>query len=167
MIGTIKISAGLLMYRFEDGKLEVLLAHPGGPFFKNKDNGHWSIPKGEPDEQENNLLETAKREFKEETGIEPDAEEFIPLGTILQKGGKTVHAWAFEGNIESGFQPKSNTFKTEWPPKSGKQMVFSEIDKIDFFNVAYAKKKIKSTQIDFIERLEKYLEENHKNPLKN
>ena len=161
MIRTIKISAGLLMYRFVNNKLEVLLAHPGGPFFKNKDDGHWSIPKGEPDEMENNLLETAKREFKEETGIEPDAEEFIPLGTILQKGGKTVHAWAFKGNIAPGFEPKSNTFKTEWPPNSGKQMVFSEIDKIDFFDTTAAKKKIKQAQIDFIERLEKYLEEKH------
>jgi predicted NUDIX family NTP pyrophosphohydrolase len=163
MVRTNKISAGLLMFRFEKGKLEVLLAHPGGPFFRNKHDGHWSIPKGEPDESENNLLETAKREFNEETGIEPKAPEYIPLGTILQKGGKTVHAWAFEGTIEPGFQPKSNTFKTEWPPKSGKQMLFSEIDRIDFFSIIEAKKKIKSTQIDFIERLKKYLEEKHIN----
>ncbi len=158
-----KISAGLLMYRIINHKLEVLLAHPGGPFFRNKDSGHWSIPKGEPNDNESDLLETAKREFREETGIEPDASKFIPLGTILQKGGKTVYAWAFEGNIGPGFQQKSNTFKTEWPLRSGKQMIFSEIDKINFFTPDEAKKKIKSTQIDFIERLEKHLKEKYTN----
>lgn len=153
------------MYRINNKLLEVLLAHPGGPFFRNKDSGHWSIPKGEPDSEEANLLETAKREFEEETGIKPDAAQFIPLGTILQKGGKTVHAWAFEGNLEPGFRHKSNIFKTEWPPHSGKQMMFMEIDKIDFFSVEQAMVKIKSTQIDFIERLEKYLDEKESSPL--
>jgi len=159
MTERIKISAGLLMYRFRNGELEVLIAHPGGPFFRNKDAGHWSIPKGEPDDTETELLNTAKREFKEETGIEPDAKEFIPLGTILQKGGKTVHAWAFEGNIPSDFKPTSNTFEMEWPPNSGKKMMFNEIDKVEFFTVEQAKLKIKSTQIDFIDRLQQYLTE--------
>ena len=157
MTERIKISAGLLMYRFNKNVLEVLIAHPGGPFFKNKDAGHWSIPKGEPDDIESELLETAKREFKEETGIEPAAKEFIPLGTILQKGGKTVYAWAFEGNIPSDFKPSSNTFETEWPPHSGKKMTFNEIDKVEFFTTEEAKLKIKSTQIDFITRLQEYL----------
>lgn len=153
----IKISAGLLMYRFKGGTMEVLLAHPGGPFFKNKDEGYWSIPKGEPDSDEGDLLETAKREFKEETGIEADSGEFIPLGTITQKGGKTVHGWAFQGDIEEGFHHTSNTFETEWPPHSGKKMTFLEIDNVQFFQVTIAKAKIKSKQADFIERLEKIL----------
>ena len=161
----IKVSAGLLMYRIIDGNLEVFLAHPGGPFFKNKDDGHWSIPKGEPDSEESDLFETAKREFEEETGIHPDAQEYISLGTILQKGGKTVHAWAFEGILEAGYQHKSNTFKTEWPPHSGKQMMFMEIDKVEFFTVVEAKKKIKSTQIEFIEKLEKYLNDKFPSPM--
>ena len=155
----INISAGLLMYRVVKENLEVFLAHPGGPFFKNKDAGHWSIPKGEPDSEESDLLITAKREFEEETGILPEASEFISLGTILQKGGKTVHSWAFEGDLEQGYQHKSNIFKTEWPPNSGKQMMFMEIDRAEFFTANGAKKKIKQSQIEFIERLEKYLRE--------
>ncbi len=150
-----KISAGLLMFRLNKGKLEILLAHPGGPFFKNKDAGYWSIPKGEPDNNEE-LLETAKREFKEETGITPKG-DFIPLGSIMQKGGKTVYAWAFEGDAELDNISKSNTFQVEWPPHSGKKMVFQEIDRIEFFNVNTAKKKIKDTQVKLIGNLEEYL----------
>ncbi len=155
-----KISAGLVMYRFKDGKLEVLLAHPGGPFFKNKDDGYWSIPKGEPDDAEasaaGGLLETAKREFEEETGIKPVG-DFIPLESILQKGGKTVYAWAFGADLPEGFVHKCNWFETEWPPHSGKKMKFLEIDKIDFFGTEKAKRKIKDTQIPLIERLEEKL----------
>ncbi len=148
-----RISAGLLMYRTGSEGLEVLLAHPGGPFFRNKDDGIWSIPKGEPGDDESDLLETAKREFEEETGIKPGV-EFIPLGSILQKGGKTVYGWAFEGDLPEGFVHKCNSFETEWPPHSGKKMKFLEIDKIDFFSVQKARKKIKETQIPFIEKLE-------------
>jgi predicted NUDIX family NTP pyrophosphohydrolase len=151
-----RTSAGLLMYRINRHDLEVLLAHPGGPFFKNKDDGYWSIPKGEPDENEDELLETAKREFEEETGIKP-AGKFIELGNILQKGGKTVHGWAFEGDIPEGFIHKCNSFETEWPPHSGKKMKFLEIDKVEFFSSEKAKKKIKDAQIPFIERLEEIL----------
>src|SRR5258706_13451832 len=104
---SVKISAGLLMYRIKNKKPEVFLAHPGGPFFKNKDEGHWTIPKGEVEEGED-LLQTAVREFKEETGITPEG-DFIPLGTITQKGGKIVHAWAFEGDQDSQ-QPHSSNF---------------------------------------------------------
>src|SRR5471030_2159819 len=110
-----RISAGLLMYRFRSGSLQVLLAHPGGPFFKNKDDGAWTVPKGEVEEGED-LLATAKREFAEETGIAPNG-PFIELTPIRQKGGKIVHAWGFEGDCD----PKavvSNLFKMEWPPKS-------------------------------------------------
>jgi predicted NUDIX family NTP pyrophosphohydrolase len=151
-------SAGLLMYRMTDGKtLEVFLIHPGGPFFKNKDMGAWSIPKGEPDDNDGKLLKTAIREFEEETGIKPEAKEYIPLGTITQRGGKVVHAWAFEGNTAEGYSLKSNTFKTEWPPNTGKWMLFPEVDKCGFFKPDEAKKKIKDRQVELIERLEEYL----------
>lgn len=152
-----RISAGLLMYRFKNDILEVLLAHPGGPFFRNKDDGHWSIPKGEPSDEETDLLETAKREFEEETGIVPKG-NFIPLEQITQKGGKTVYAWAFEGTLPDNFVHKCNSFETEWPPHSGKKMQFLEIDKIEFFPAEKAKRKIKDRQAEFIVRLENYLQ---------
>jgi predicted NUDIX family NTP pyrophosphohydrolase len=116
-----RVSAGLLMYRFHDGKLQVLLAHPGGPYFKNKDDGAWSIPKGEIEAGED-LLEAAQREFKEEIGVVPSG-PFIALTPITQKGGKIVHAWAFEGDCDPSASV-SNTFTMEWPPKSGRQMEF-------------------------------------------
>ena len=152
-----RVSAGLLMYRIKKNETEVLLAHPGGPFFRNKDDGHWSIPKGEPSDKESDLLETAKREFEEETGITPGG-KFIPLGSILQKGGKTVYGWAFEGDLPDDFVHKCNSFETEWPPHSGKKMMFLEIDKVEFFTIDKAKKKIKQAQIKLIENLEEYIE---------
>ncbi|RPI16863.1 MAG: NUDIX domain-containing protein [Ignavibacteriae bacterium] len=147
------------MYRIINGSLEVLLIHPGGPFFKNKDLGVWSLPKGEPDENDGDLLKTAIREFEEETGINPEIKDYIPLGTIIQRGGKTVHAWAFEGNIDDNYTLKSNTFKTEWPPNTGKWMLFPEVDRIGFFKTDEAKKKIKDRQAAFIDRLEEHLEQ--------
>ena len=146
-----RISAGLLMYRIHDGTLQMLLAHPGGPFFKNKDDGAWTIPKGEIEPGEE-LLEAAKREFEEETGVTPTG-PFIALTPIKQKGGKIVHAWAFEGDCDPS-AAVSNTFTTEWPPKSGQQMEFPEIDRADFFDVAAAKRKIKAGQEALIEELE-------------
>jgi predicted NUDIX family NTP pyrophosphohydrolase len=151
-----RTSAGLLMYRYRDNILEVLLAHPGGPFFRNKDDGHWSIPKGEPSDDETDLLQTAKREFEEETGIHPDG-SFIPLGEIIQKGGKTVFGWGFKGELPDNFVHRCNSFETEWPPQSGKKMQFLEIDKVEFFPADKAKKKIKDRQVKFIERLEEYI----------
>jgi predicted NUDIX family NTP pyrophosphohydrolase len=148
-----RVSAGLLMFRRSNGKIEVFLAHPGGPFFTRKDDGHWTIPKGEPDGLED-LLETAKREFEEEVGIQPQAHTFIPLGTIQQKGGKIVHAWGFEGDLPEGHQHQCNTFKTEWPPRSGKFQDFPEIDKVCFFDSGEARRKLKEAQVPFIERLE-------------
>jgi predicted NUDIX family NTP pyrophosphohydrolase len=127
------------------------LAHPGGPFFKNKDEGAWTVPKGEVEDGEV-LLETAKREFEEETGIAPNG-PFIKLTPIKQKGGKIVHAWGFEGDCD----PRtivSNTFTMEWPPKSGRQVEFPEIDRVDFFGVSAAKQKIKAAQIPLIEEIE-------------
>jgi len=135
--------------------LEVFLAHPGGPYFFKKDEKHWSIPKGEPDEGEE-LLHAAIREFTEETGITPNG-KYIALGVITQKGGKEVHAWAFEGDLPKGYVHSCNTFKAEWPPHTGKYVNFPEVDKVSFFDTETAKQKIKETQIPLIEKLEEIL----------
>src|ERR1700732_1225270 len=121
-----RVSAGLLMYRMKEGSLQVLLAHPGGPFYRNKDDGAWSIPKGEIEPGED-LLEGAKREFAEEIGVMPNG-PFIALKPVKQKGGKIIHAWSFEGDCEPG-AIVSNTFTLEWPPRSGRHMEFPEIDR--------------------------------------
>jgi predicted NUDIX family NTP pyrophosphohydrolase len=149
-----RLSAGLLMHRIQDGAIQVLLAHPGGPYFVNKDEEAWSIPKGEPDANED-LLVTAQREFEEETGVKPSG-PFIPLKPIKQKGGKIVHAWAFEGNCNPA-AIKSNTFTMEWPPHSGQQQAFPEIDRAEFFDLATARRKIKAGQEALIEELEAIL----------
>jgi predicted NUDIX family NTP pyrophosphohydrolase len=149
-----RISAGLLMYRFTDGHLQVLLAHPGGPFFKKKDEGAWTIPKGEIEPGED-LLAAAQREFEEEVGVAAIG-PFIALAPITQKGGKIVYAWAFEGNCDP-CAAVSNTFTMEWPPNSGRHIEFPEIDRVEFFDVAAAKRKIKARQEALIEELEKRL----------
>ena len=112
------------MFRLRNCDLQVFLAHPGGPLFRNKDDGHWTIPKGEPPENEA-LLDAAVREFEEETGIKPHG-PYLELGSIRQKGGKTVHAWAFEGNYDESQPVQSNTFEMQWPPGSGKICSFPE-----------------------------------------
>ncbi|QEM09822.1 NUDIX domain-containing protein [Mucilaginibacter rubeus] len=146
-----KQSAGILLYRKTAQGLQVFLVHPGGPFFKNKDVGSWSIPKGEylPDEDP---LAAAKREFQEETGQEISG-DFIALSPIKQKGGKTVQAWAIEGNIDPE-KIKSNTFEIEWPPRSGRKQAFDEIDRAEWFNIPTAKIKINPAQAAFINELE-------------
>jgi predicted NUDIX family NTP pyrophosphohydrolase len=146
-----RVSAGLLMYRFQEGRLQVLLAHPGGPFFKNKDDGAWTVPKGEIEPGED-LLEAAKREFEEETGVTPTG-PFTALSPIKQKGGKIVHAWAFKGDCDPG-AIVSNTFRMEWPPKSGRQIEFPEMDRADFFDVSAARQKIKAAQMPLVEEIE-------------
>ncbi len=151
-----RMSAGLLMYRRRDGLLEVFLAHPGGPLFNKKDQGYWTIPKGEPPENEP-LLETAMREFEEETGIKPGG-SFIELGSIRQKGGKVVHAWAFESDHGSQRFIRSNTFKMEWPPRSGCIQSFPEVDRAQFFSLGEAKEKLKDAQWPLVERLVSILE---------
>jgi predicted NUDIX family NTP pyrophosphohydrolase len=138
------------MYRVQAGKLQMLLAHPGCPFFRIKDDGAWSIPKGEVETAED-LLETAKREFKEETGVTPKG-PFIALSPTKQKGGKIVHAWAFKGDCDPT-AIVSNSFTMEWPPRSGRQVEFPEIDRADFFDVAVARRKIKAGQEALIEEL--------------
>ena len=148
-----RISAGLLMFRRRLGKLEVFLAHPGGPYFQHKDAGYWTIPKGTVEKGER-LIDTARREFEEEVGITVrPSETFLELGSIRQKGGKIVHAWAFEGDHPDGAPIKSVTFKIEWPPESGVMRRYPEIDRAGFFSVTEACERIKSSQIPLIERL--------------
>ena len=149
-----KVSAGLLMYRETNGELEFLLAHPGGPFWKNKDRGAWTIPKGEIQEGEKPLV-AAKREFEEEIGFKPEG-NFLELQPIVQKSGKTVHAWAFAGDCDANCI-RSNTFEMEWPPKSGRYQNFPEIDRACFFRFAEAKKKINPAQAAFLEELRRKL----------
>lgn len=149
-----KTSAGLLMYRRRNDGIEVLLVHPGGPFFRNKDEGAWTIPKGEVEPNED-FLATAKREFAEETGLTPAA-PFTPLSPIKQKGGKTVLAWAFEGDCDPA-KIKSNQFEMEWPPRSGNRMTFPEIDRAEFFDLVTAKTKINPAQAALIDELAEIL----------
>jgi predicted NUDIX family NTP pyrophosphohydrolase len=151
-------SAGILLYRRNPhgGGLEVLLAHPGGPWFVTKDAGHWSIPKGEADADEP-LLDVARREFAEETGHDVPDGLPIELGSIVQKGGKTVHAWAVEGDLDPD-AARSNEFEMEWPPRSGRRTSFPEIDRVAWFGPAAARAHIKATQIPLLDRLEAALD---------
>ena len=139
------------MFRRRNGELEVLLAHPGGPYFERKDEGVWTIPKGEADEVED-LLARARIEFEEEVGI-PAVGDWIEIGTITQKGGKIVHAWAFEADLPDNFAHRSNTFEIEWPTCSGKWEEFPEIDRVGFFSVEEARRKLKAAQAPFLDRL--------------
>jgi predicted NUDIX family NTP pyrophosphohydrolase len=150
-----KTSAGLLMYRLRGGTLEVLLVHPGGPLWANKDAGMWSIPKGEVREGEDALV-TAKREFEEETGIRP-AGEFVALEPIRQKSGKIVHAWALEGDCDPA-AIRSNTFKMEWPPRSGRMQSFPEVDRADFFAAEEAKRRMNPSQAAFVDELQRLIQ---------
>jgi predicted NUDIX family NTP pyrophosphohydrolase len=145
-----KRSAGILMYRRTGDGLELLLVHPGGPFWRNKDLGAWSIPKGEHDEGEEPLA-VAGREFEEETGARPHG-DFVPLGELAQPSRKIVSAWAVEGDFDPATL-KSNEFQLEWPPKSGRKAVFPEVDRAEWFSPAEARRKILRGQSEFIERL--------------
>jgi predicted NUDIX family NTP pyrophosphohydrolase len=145
-----KTSAGLLLYRRRD-EVEVFLVHPGGPLWARKDAGAWSVPKGEFDVGED-ALEAARREFLEETGAVVDG-DFVPLSPVVQRGGKTVFAWA----VESDFDParlKSNRFPMEWPPGSGKVVDFPEIDRAEWFGTSEARNRILPAQASFIDQLE-------------
>jgi predicted NUDIX family NTP pyrophosphohydrolase len=144
-----KKSAGILLYRFNNKQLEVLLVHPGGPFWAKKDLGAWSIPKGEVEDEE--AVDVAKREFFEETGV-PIEGELIPLTAQKQKGGKTIYAWAVEGNLDAS-TIKSNLFELEWPPKSGKKQWFPEVDKAEWFSLQAATQKINPGQVALIDEL--------------
>jgi predicted NUDIX family NTP pyrophosphohydrolase len=143
------------MFRRKGDKLEALLAHPGGPFFARKDDGVWTIPKGEALPGED-LLVRAQIEFEEEVWIRPSG-NWIELGSIKQKGGKTVHAWAFEGDLPDSFKLRSNTFEIEWPPRSGKLRQFPEVDGAEFFTEDVARRKINPAQIVLLDRLHERL----------
>jgi predicted NUDIX family NTP pyrophosphohydrolase len=151
-----KISAGLLMFRTQEKGLEVLLVHPGGPYFQSKDDGAWTIPKGEPAAEGEDLLRRARIEFEEELGVAASG-HWLELGSVTQKGGKTVYAWAFAGDLEDSFKLDSNTFEMEWPPRSGKMQRFPEVDQARFFPVEEARRKINVAQIVFLDRLIEWL----------
>ena len=145
-----KRSAGMLMYRRAGARLEVLLVHPGGPFWAKKDLGAWSLPKGEYAAGEEPLA-VAMREFEEETGARPSG-DFLPLGESVQPGRKIVTAWAVEGDFDVGAL-KSNPFEMEWPPKSGRKTSFPEVDRAEWFSIEDARKKILRGQGAFLDRL--------------
>jgi len=155
-----RMSAGILLYRWVGGRagagdrLEVLLAHPGGPYFVARDLGDWTIPKGEPNGGDEPLEAVARREFEEETGLALDpAAPVIQLGSIVQKGGKVVHAWALAGDLDPS-EARSNEFEMEWPPRSGARERFPEIDRVDWFDLQEARRRVKPTQVPLIDRLE-------------
>jgi predicted NUDIX family NTP pyrophosphohydrolase len=147
-----KQSAGLLLYREKGDSVEVFLVHPGGPFWAKKDDGAWSIPKGEFDANED-PLDAAKREFQEETSFVASG-KFLPLTPIRQRGGKIVHAWAVRADADAA-KIKSNTFSIEWPPRSGKMREFAEVDRAAWFAIGWAKQKILKSQLPLLEQIEK------------
>jgi predicted NUDIX family NTP pyrophosphohydrolase len=149
-------SAGILLFRRNEGRLEVLLAHPGGPFWTRRDDGAWTIPKGVIGENED-PLEAAKREFAEETGVTCGEPRFV-LTPRRQPSGKTIHAWASEGDCDAG-AIRSNMFTMEWPPKSGKVQEFPEIDRAAWFTIPEARRKILPGQAPFLDELEAHIGE--------
>lgn len=148
------LSAGILLYRTKEGRTEVFLVHPGGPFFSKKDLGWWTVPKGEVMPSET-PFQTARREFEEETGHKPEGPA-VELKPIKQKGGKTVRCWAIQGDLDP-LRLTSNTFELEWPPKSGKRQKFPEIDKGAWFDLPAAYEKINNMQCSFLDELKEIL----------
>ncbi|MEO0795673.1 MAG: NUDIX domain-containing protein [Verrucomicrobiota bacterium] len=149
-------SAGLLMFDDTGNELRVLVVHPGGPYYAKKDGGHWSIPKGEPNPGEEDLLEVARREFGEETGLQPPTQEdvdFWPLDTIQQKGGKIVHAWAFRGQWPEDHELTSNRIDIVWPPKSDRVISIPEVDRAEMATIERARELLKETQHPLLDRL--------------
>jgi predicted NUDIX family NTP pyrophosphohydrolase len=144
-------SAGLLLYRFRDGRPQVLLIHPGGPFWKRRDAGAWSIPKGEIEDHEV-AVDVARREFKEELGQDAPAGELVSIGSIRQAGGKVVHAWIASGDLDVA-RIASVTFTMEWPPRSGKIEAFPEVDRAGWFDLEAARQKMLPAQAVFLDRL--------------
>jgi predicted NUDIX family NTP pyrophosphohydrolase len=154
-----RTSAGILLWRESAGRLEVLLGHPGGPYFAGKDADHWTVLKGEVDPGED-LLAVARREFEEETGHPPPEGRTIELGEIRQMSGKRVLAWAVEGDLDTA-TAVSNSFEMEWPPRSGRMREFPEIDRVEWFGLRDAREKIKAAQAPFLDRLERSLADQH------
>jgi predicted NUDIX family NTP pyrophosphohydrolase len=147
-----KRSAGILLHRAVGDGREVLLVHPGGPFWAKKDHGAWSIPKGEHEVGEDPQA-CALREFEEETGTKPHAGELVDLGTVRQKSGKVVQAWALEGDLDAS-AIRSNTFSLQWPPRSGRMQEFPEVDRAEWFGLVEARQRINPAQAAFLDRLE-------------
>ena len=145
-----RTSAGLALFRRAPDGIEMLLVHPGGPVWKNRDDGAWSFPKGEFSEGEDPLT-VARRELAEETGCAADG-EFMPLGTVKQAGGKVVHLWAVEGDCDAS-AIRSNTFTMEWPPRSGRRQSFPEVDRAGWFGAGDARRKLLESQRAFVDRL--------------
>ncbi|HEX7294052.1 MAG TPA: NUDIX domain-containing protein [Solirubrobacterales bacterium] len=154
-------SAGIMLFRFVEGAPQVLLIHPGGPYWTKKDEGAWSIPKGEAEEDED-LRDCALREMGEELGpaVAVDAGGLLELGTVRQKGGKVVHAWAAEADFDPA-QLDSNTFTMEWPPRSGQQREFPEADRAEWLAPEVAKRRINPAQAAFVDRLLERLAQRH------
>ena len=146
-----KLSAGLLLYRVRDGVVDVLIAHPGGPFWARKDDGAWSIPKGEYTQDEDPWV-AAQREFEEEVGLTPPAGARVELGSVKQSGGKVVTAFAVQGDLDVT-DARSNTFELEWPRGSGKLLTFPEVDRVDWFPLAHARTKLLKSQNGFLDQL--------------
>ena len=145
------MSAGLLLFRADGGRTDVLLAHPGGPFWAKRDEGVWTVPKGIVEAGEDPAA-TAAREFHEETGFRVPETGWISLGTVVQRSGKTVHAWAVSGDADA-LQLSSNTFSMEWPPRSGVIAEFPEIDRVEWFTIDEARRKLNPAQVEFLDRL--------------
>lgn len=147
-----KLSAGLLLYRRTRGGIEVLIAHPGGPLWARRDAGAWSLPKGGPDDDETDLLDAARREFREELGHEPPDGPAIDLGEVRMRSGKVVHAWALEGDLDPA-AITSMTVEVEWPPRSGRSLAVPEIDRVAWLRPEAARRRLNPAQAAFVDRL--------------
>jgi predicted NUDIX family NTP pyrophosphohydrolase len=154
-MGSSRRSAGLLVHRTREGRIEVLLVHPGGPFWARRDAGAWSIPKGEYEPGED-ALAAARREFEEELGMPPPGGDPLDLGEVRQRSGKLVRAWAVAGDLDVR-EIKSNTCWVQWPPRSGNQIEVPEVDRADWFEVVLAREKINAGQVALLERLQQAL----------
>jgi predicted NUDIX family NTP pyrophosphohydrolase len=146
-----RVSAGILLWRRHGERVEVLLAHQGGPFWVTKDHGHWTVPKGEIEPGEERV-DVARREFAEETGHAVPDGPLVELGQVTQKSGKVVLAWAVEGDLDPA-TAFSNTYEVEWPPRSGRMQTFPEIDRVEWFDLDEAARRLKAAQVPFLERL--------------
>jgi len=151
-----RTSAGIVLYRQREDTVEVLLVHPGGPFFGHKDLGNWSIPKGEVDTTDADYLSAARREFLEEVGLAVPDGPLIDLGTIRQKSGKVVYAWAVEGDLDTASM-SSNMIELEWPPFSGRMKTYPEIDRVEWFAPEEARRRVKQAQTTLLDRLDSAL----------
>jgi predicted NUDIX family NTP pyrophosphohydrolase len=147
-----KLSAGLLLFRRVDGGVEVLVGHPGGPMWSRRDTGAWSLPKGAPEDYEPDLLDAARREFLEETGHVAPEGPTVDLGEVRMRSGKTVHAWAVEGDLDPD-ELRSMQVEVEWPPRSGRRLTVPEIDRLAWFHPAEARRRLNPAQSAFVDRL--------------